>query len=234
VNLAGRPGTHESWSDFPAYLRDNVECVDRLAQACIDAHVTRLVHASSSSVYGRLAIGSEDVELAPISPYGVSKLAGEATLRAHHTALGLPMVLLRFFSVYGPGQRPDMGVYRAIEAALTGRRFQLHGTGLQTRSMTYVDDLVAGIMLATESPMDGQTYNLGGSSAVSMIEVLQEVGRLVGRPAYVVGVEDPPGNQQHTSADLTNATMELGYTPKVGLTEGLARQVEWQRGQLAV
>jgi UDP-glucuronate 4-epimerase len=116
VNLAGRPGTHESWSDFPAYLRDNVECVDWLAQACTDANVTRLVHASSSSVYGRLAIGSEDAELAPISRYGVSKLAGDGTLRAHHAALGLPMVLLRFFSVYGPGQRPNMGVYRAIAA----------------------------------------------------------------------------------------------------------------------
>jgi UDP-glucuronate 4-epimerase len=229
IHLAGRGGTHSSWSEYGAYLRDNVGATARIAQACIDADVPRLVHVSSSSVYGRLAIGDEDQALEPVSPYGVSKLAAEHTVTAYARELGLRAVLVRMFSVYGPGQRPDMGVYRLIAAALWDTPFVQHGDGRQRRSMTYVDDVIAGIELALCAGADGAVYNLGGAAAVSLNEVVDEVGRLVGRPLRPRVGDDPPGNQRHTEADFSRATEELGYTPKVSVRDGLARQLAWQR-----
>ncbi|MCU1657359.1 MAG: putative nucleotide sugar epimerase [Pseudonocardiales bacterium] len=230
VHLAGRPGTHASWTEYPAYLRDNVAATARLAEACIAAGVPRLIHASSSSVYGRIASGHADkAALRPVSPYGTSKLAAESTLHAYADSRGLPVVIVRMFSVYGPGQRPDMGVYAAIAAALGGTPFAMHGDGAQTRSMTYVDDVVAGLRLAMAHGRSAETYDLGGAPSVSLLEVLDEVRRLVGCRPQVVGVPDPPGNQRHTAADLSKASLELGYAPKVGVSEGLRRQVAWQR-----
>jgi len=230
IHLAGRPGTHASWTEYSGYLRDNVAATARVAQACLETGVPRLVHASSSSVYGRIATGDETSTLRPISPYGASKLAAESTLHAFADAKGLPVVTLRLFSVYGPGQRPDMGVYSAIAAALDGAVFEIHGDGRQTRSMTYVDDAVAAIGLAVSRGRIGGTYNIGGASSVSLLEILHELWHLVGSAARVVAVPDPPGNQRHTSADVSAAALELGYAPKVGISEGLTRQVAWQRG----
>jgi UDP-glucuronate 4-epimerase len=228
VHVAGRPGTHESWSDYPAYLHDNVAATARLADACVRAGVPRLVHASSSSVYGRDARGP-DTPLRPVSPYGASKLAAESTLHAFAEARGLPVVTLRLFSVYGPGQRPDMGVHAAIAAALSGTPFALHGDGKQTRSMTYVDDVVAAVRLALARGRPGAVHDIGGAAEVSLLEVLAEIRRLVGADVPTVRVPDPPGNQRHTAADLLSCTLELGYAPKVGVSEGLRRQVAWQR-----
>lgn len=229
IHLAGRGGTHESWSDYGAYLRDNVEATARVARACVIAGSPRLVHASSSSVYGREAIGDEMQLLRPVSPYGVSKLAAEQTVEAYLRSQGLRAVIVRMFSVYGPGQRPDMGVYRLISASLWGTPFQRHGDGTQSRSMTFVDDLVAGLLPALVQGVDGAVYNLGGASGVSLNEVVDEVSRQVGQPLCPSATDDPPGNQRHTAADISRASLELGYAPKVGLTEGLARQIAWQR-----
>ena len=230
IHLAGRGGTHQSWSDYGAYLRDNVEATARVAQACVITGSPRLVHASSSSVYGREAIGDELQPLLPISPYGVSKLAAEQTVDAYRRSQGLRAVTVRMFSVYGPGQRPDMGVYRLISASLWGTTFHRHGDGTQSRSMTFVDDLVAGVLAAAlAKDVEGAVYNLGGTSGVSLNEIVDEVSRQVGQPLHQGGVDDPPGNQRHTVADISRASLELGFAPKVGLTEGLARQIAWQR-----
>jgi nucleoside-diphosphate-sugar epimerase len=228
IHLAGRPGTHESWAEYPAYLHDNVAATARLAEACVAAGVPRFVHASSSSVYGRVANG-QDGPLQPVSPYGASKLAAESTLHAFAQARGLPVVILRLFSVYGPGQRPDMGVHAAIAAALSGTPFRVHGDGQQTRAMTFVDDVVDGLRLAMANGRDGASYDLGGTSTVSLLEVLDEIRSIVGADIPTVPVADPPGNQRHTRADLVSGNLELGYAPKVGISEGLRRQVEWQR-----
>ena len=229
IHLAGRGGTHESWTDYGTYLRDNVEATARVAHACVRAGTPRLVHASSSSVYGWEAIGDELQPLRPISPYGVSKLAAEHTIEAYARSQGLRAVTVRMFSVYGPGQRPDMGVHRMISAALWGTAFERHGDGAQSRSMTFVDDVVAGLLAALADGVDGAVYNLGGTSGVSLNEVVDEVGRQVGRALLPSETEDPPGNQRHTAADISRAALELGYAPKVGLSAGLARQIAWQR-----
>jgi len=230
VHLAGRGGTHESWTDYGAYLRDNVEATARVADACAKTS-TRLLHASSSSVYGREAIGDEMQPLHPISPYGVSKLAAEQTVGVYIRSHGLQAVSVRMFSVYGPGQRPDMGVYRLISAnlGLDETPFARHGDGTQSRSMTFIDDVVAGLVLALANGEAGAVYNLGGTSEVSLNEVIDEVSRQVGRPFRATEAIDPPGNQSHTAADISKASLELGYAPKVGLTEGLGRQIAWQR-----
>lgn len=229
IHSAGRGGTHTSWTQYGAYLRDNVEATAHVAQACLDAGVGRLLHISSSSVYGRLAVGDERQPREPVSPYGVSKLAGEQTVAAYAREFGLPAVTVRMFSIYGPNQRPDMGVHRLMAAALWGTPFLQHGDGQQSRSMTYVDDVVAGIRLALDGGAVGAVYNLGGASIVSLNDLVDEVGRLVGRPLRPPGRDDPPGNQRHTEADFSRAALDLGYAPKVSLTDGLARQLAWHR-----
>jgi UDP-glucuronate 4-epimerase len=231
VHLAGRPGMRDSWDQLPGYLRDNVEVSAVVAKAALDAFLPRLIHASSSSVYGSVVAGDEHSPLVPVSPYGATKLAAESVLRAYAASYGLPITILRLFSVYGPGQRPDMGVYRAIHAALTGATFQQYGDGRQTRSMTHVDDVVDGIIQALHAPTGG-TYNLAGGVSVSMLEVLERIDSLVGARAATQVVADPPGNQRHTDADLTLAARDLGYQPKVTLREGLRSQVAWHQDML--
>jgi len=229
VHAAGRGGTHPSWTEYGRYLRDNVEATARVAQGCLDAGVGRLLHVSSSSVYGRLAVGDEQQRREPVSPYGVSKLAAEETVNCYVRERGLRAVTVRLFSVYGPGQRPDMGVYKLIAAALWDAPFAVHGDGSQSRSMTFVDDVVTGIRLALQRGRDGAVYNLGGRSTVSLLELVDEVARLTGRRLRPAGVPDPPGNQRHTAADISRAALELGYAPKVSLSDGLSRQLAWQR-----
>jgi nucleoside-diphosphate-sugar epimerase len=229
VHLAGRPGTHDSWTDYSDYLRDNVECVHRLAQACDAVGVIRVVHASSSSVYGAVALPGEKV-LAPVSPYGVSKLAGDLTWAAHAASSPLEVVTVRLFSVYGPGQRPDMGIRRAIDAMVGGSPFTLYGSGDQTRSLTYVTDAVAALVRALHHGVPGRTYDIGGERVVSMRDVLVTLRDLGGTLLALAPVPDPPGNQQATEAETSPARDDLGWVPLVGLAEGLAAQVAWQRG----
>ena len=228
VHLAGRPGMRDSWDRLSDYLRDNVEVSGVVAKAALDAHLPRLIHASSSSVYGAIVTGDEHSPLLPVSPYGATKLAAESVLRAYVASYGLPVTILRLFSVYGPGQRPDMGVHRAIHAALTGEIFQQYGDGQQTRSMTHVDDIVAGIIGALGAPTGG-TYNLAGGVSVSMREVLEQIDLLAAATTATLVVADPPGNQRHTDADLTRAARDLGYQPKVTLREGLRSQLAWHQ-----
>lgn len=229
-HLAAMAGLVASWSHFDDYMTCNLLATARVLDAARRARVSRFVHASTSSVYGRDAVGSEDVPLKPISPYGVTKLAAEQLALAHHAALGVPAVVLRYFSVYGPRQRPDMGYNIFIRRILSGEPITVFGDGSQTRGNTFISDCIDGTMLASERGAPGRVYNIGGGEARSLNWVIATLEELTGRTPHVDHQPRRPGDQAHTRADISRARGELGYEPRVGLREGLAQQVAWQRG----
>ena len=226
------PGLTRSWTDFDLYESCNLTGTQRLLDAARHVpNLRRFVHVSTSSVYGRYGSGDETLPARPISPYGVTKLAAENLCRAHADECGLPLVVLRYFSVYGPGQRPDMGYHRFIEALLRSEPIVVHGDGLQSRGNTYISDCVTATMAALEAPI-GEIYNVGGGETANVWEILGKLERILGRRAVVRREPARPGDQRVTVADTTKLFRHLGWQPRVGLDEGLARQVEWQRGLL--
>jgi len=230
IHLAAMPGLPRSWTDFDLYEGCNVTATQRLLEAIRgNAKLKRFIYASTSSVYGRYASGDESLPTRPISPYGVTKLAAENLCRAYAEERALPLVVLRYFSVYGPRQRPDMGYHKFAAALLTGQPITVHGDGQQVRGNTYVEDCVEATTLALEATV-GETYNVGGGEAIALWDVIQKLEGLTGRRAEVVRQSVRSGDQRSTFADTTKLTRHLGWRPKVGLDEGLARQVEWHRG----
>jgi nucleoside-diphosphate-sugar epimerase len=230
-HLAAMPGLSRSWTDFELYESCNLLGTQRLLGAVRRLpSLRRFVYASTSSVYGRSGSGDETLPLRPISPYGVTKLAAENLCHAYADECGLPLVALRYFSVYGPGQRPDMGYHRFIEALLSGQPLIVHGDGLQSRGNTYVSDCVAATMAALEAP-PGEIYNVGGGETANVWEILGKLERIIGRRAVVRREPARPGDQRVTAADTTKLLRHLGWQPRVGLDEGLAKQVEWQQGR---
>ncbi len=230
-HLAAMPDLTRSWSDFDLYESCNLLGTQRLLEAVRRLpSLRRFVYASTSSVYGRYGSGDETLPVRPISPYGVTKLAAENLCRAHADECGLPLVVLRYFSVYGPGQRPDMGYHRFIEALLAGQPVIVHGDGLQSRGNTYVADCVAATMAVLDAPL-GEIYNVGGGETANVWEILGKLERLLGCRAAVRREPARPGDQRVTVADTTKLLRHLGWQPRVGLDEGLARQVEWQRSR---
>lgn len=226
-HLAAMPGLVKSWTEFDLYVSCNLTATQRLLEACRRLPcLQRFIHASTSSVYGRFSSGDESLPTRPVSPYGVTKLAAENLCRSYEE-LGLPLVVLRFFSVYGPRQRPDMGYNRFIQALLAGEPIVVFGDGLQVRGNTYVDDCVAATVSALNCPL-GETYNVGGGEAVSVWEVLRKLERITGRLAQVRLEPARYGDQRYTFADTSRLTRHVGWQPEVTLDEGLARQVSWQ------
>ncbi|WP_437673419.1 NAD-dependent epimerase/dehydratase family protein [Sorangium sp. So ce131] len=231
---AAQAGVRPSWGQsFEGYLRDNVLATQRLLEAArARGEVRKLVYASSSSVYG----DTDDVPMressrtAPYSPYGVTKLAAEHLCELYRRNFGLPTVSLRYFTVYGPRQRPDMAFHRFIAAILKGEAIRLHGDGEQTRDFTYVSDAVQANLGAMEGGAVG-VFNIGGGSRVSLNEALGQLAELAG-PVRVERGEPQAGDVRHTLADTAAARAALGYVPRVALRDGLAAQVAWQK-QLA-
>jgi nucleoside-diphosphate-sugar epimerase len=234
-HLAAMPGLIRSWIDFDGYWTCNVLATQRLLEAIVHTggSLRRLVYASTSSVYGRFGSGDESLPTKPISPYGVTKLAGENLCRAYADAEGLPLVILRYFSVYGPRQRPDMGYHRFIEAMLRSEPIVVCGDGLQVRGNTYVSDCVSATLAAVEA-QPGEVYNVGGGETASVWDILRALESLVGRRAWTRQAPARTGDQRYTFADTTKIRQHLGWEPIVGLTEGLARQWEWQERELEV
>ncbi len=229
-HLAAMAGLPKSWTEFDLYESCNIAATFRLLEAVRGrAKLPRFVYVSTSSVYGRYSSGDETLPTRPISPYGVTKLAGENLCRAFAEEHDLPLVVLRYFSVYGPRQRPDMGYHRFIRALLHGDPLTVFGDGLQMRGNTYVEDCVAATVAALGAPL-GETYNVGGGETVSVWDVLSKLERILGRKAIVLRQSARTGDQRYTTADTTKLWRHLGWQPHVGLDEGLARQVEWQRG----
>ena len=229
-HLAAMGGLLPSWTDFDAYLTCNVQATQRLLDAArAKGSVARLVHASTSSVYGADVAGDEATPCAPVSPYGVTKLAAEHLVRAYDAQFGIPATVLRFFSVYGPRQRPDMGYYKFVEGLLSGRPVTVFGDGEQRRGNTYVADAARAVLLAAERFRRGAVYNVGGGEEVSANEALALLEGLTGRRAEVLRGPERLGEQRRTLADTTRAREDLGWAPATPLRAGLAAQVGWQR-----
>ena len=235
-HLAAQAGVRKSWgADFRVYTSNNVDATQRLLEALKGRPITRLVYASTSSVYGDEAPlpMREDAALHPVSPYGVTKLAAEHLCYLYHVNYAIPTVALRYFTVYGPRQRPDMGFHRFIRAALTGQPISLYGDGDQTRDFTYVLDAVAGTVAAGDRGRAGAVYNLGGGSRVSVNQVLELIGKVTGRTLDVRREDVQKGDMRDTFADTTRARQELGFAPAFSLEAGLSAECAWLAGLIS-
>jgi nucleoside-diphosphate-sugar epimerase len=234
-HLAGQPGVRPSWGErFASYVDHNVVATQRLLEAVLNARPSKLVFASSSSVYGDAEAypTAETLRPRPVSPYGVTKLAAEHLCELYRVAYDVPTVSLRLFTVYGPRQRPDMAFSRLVTAALDRRPFTVFGDGEQTRDFTFVGDVVAALRAAGRSSWTG-VANVGGGSRTSMNEVVRIVSALVG-PLDVIHRPAQRGDVRHTAADCALARLRFGYRPTVRLGEGLALMVEAERTARAV
>jgi nucleoside-diphosphate-sugar epimerase len=233
---AAQPGVRASWgTTFDTYLRNNVLATQRLLEAAKELPLRKLVYASSSSVYGDAESRptSESALPKPVSPYGVSKLGGEQLAHLYWRNYDVPTVSLRYFTVYGPRQRPDMAFHRFARNALTGRTIEIYGDGEQTRDFTFVDDAVDANIAAAMSDARGVALNIGGGSCVSVNEVLGTLRQIVGRPFEVTYQQVAYGDVRHTSADTRLARELIDYRPSRSLRDGLEAEVGWMDTLLA-
>ena len=229
-HLAAQAGVRKSWGkDFKTYTVNNVDATQLLLEACVGRPIERFVHASSSSVYGdRVQIPMrEDALPQPVSPYGVTKMAAEQLGYLYHVNYGVPVVAMRYFTVYGPRQRPDMAFHRFIHAALRDEPITLYGDGGQTRDFTFVSDAVAATIAAGTRGVNGRSYNIGGGSRVSMHEVIRIIERVASRPLKVNLEPAQKGDMRDTYADTTLARQDLAFQPKVSLEEGIEAEYRW-------
>ena len=229
-HLAAQAGVRKSWGrDFQIYTANNVEATQVLLERCVGRPLVRLVYASSSSVYGdAVAIPMrEDAMPQPLSPYGVTKLAAEHLCRLYSANHGVPATSVRYFTVYGPRQRPDMAFNRFLRAALQGESIPVFGDGGQTRDFTFVADAVAATLAAGERGVPGRAYNIGGGSRVSLNEVLDIVGRVTGKVLQITYGPTQKGDVRDTYADTSLAKADLGFRPTVSLVDGLAEEYRW-------
>lgn len=229
INEAAMPGLGPSWSNFELYSGCNLTVVARLIEVSKRWPLAKFVQISTSSVYGRQALGDENQPVLPVSPYGVTKLAAENLVLAHFRDQGFPASVLRYFSVYGPGQRPDMAYRKFISAALAGDPVILLGTGEQSRSNTYVDDVARATVAALTRSEDGEIYNIAGGQERKINEALAIIGELAGRELKIDRRPAARGDQSRTWGDSSKAKSALRLTSSVTLEEGLARQFDWQR-----
>jgi len=235
-HLAGQPSVHNSWGeDFQLYSNRNVVLTQRLLRAAHNAKTPRFVNSSSSSVYGRVVSTptKEYDEKRPISPYGVTKYAAENLVTLFGSEFGLSTISLRYFTVFGPRQRPDMAFNKLISAGLQDGSFPLHGDGSQVRDFTYVGDVVEANKLAASADVNpGSVFNIGGGSPVSMKETIGMLEEIMNLRFKIELMPLGPGNPMVTTADCTAASTVLGWKPSTGVYNGLMAQVAWQVGQV--
>jgi UDP-glucose 4-epimerase len=234
---AAQAGVRTSWGgEFHLYLHRNVLVTQRLLEACKGRPLHRFVFASSSSVYGdsdRYPT-PEDALPHPLSPYGVTKLAAEHLCLLYWKSHGIPVVSLRYFTVYGPRQRPDMAFHQFLRALWSGHALVLYGDGTQSRDFTYVSDIVEANVRAAELAPAGAVYNIGGGAKATVLDVLEILEGVTGRRPRVRWEGIQRGDVKHTLADLSRARREMGYAPRVTLREGLAKESEWMAHHLDV
>lgn len=231
-HLAAQAGVRASWSkNFVVYTRNNIEATQLLLEASKLFKLKKFVFASTSSVYGDIKDipMKEESLLQPISPYGVTKVAAEDLCYLYWKNFGIPCVALRYFTVYGPRQRPDMGFYKFLLALLEDRTITIFEDGNQTRDFTFIDDIIDGTLAAAERGVPGATYNLGGGSRISVNEVLKVISEMSDAELKVRYAEKQKGDMRHTYASTEKARQEIGYVPQVQLAEGLKREFEWLR-----
>jgi len=233
-HLAAMPGLIRSWEDFDGYWTCNVQATQRLLESVrrCPTKPKRLVLVSTSSVYGRHATGNESLPTKPVSPYGVTKLAAENLCQAYVENYGIPVVTLRYFSVYGPRQRPDMAYHKFMRALLSEEPITIFGDGQQVRGNTYIDDCVAATMAAANATQ-GEIYNVGGGETATVLGIVRKLEALSGRRAIIEFAAARPGDQQQTGADTTKLRLELAWEPRTKIDDGLARQWDWQQREHA-
>jgi nucleoside-diphosphate-sugar epimerase len=233
-HLAAQAGVRGSFGTrFASYARNNVLATQRLLDAAAHTPPRAFVYASSSSVYGNAAAypTTEQTPRAPVSPYGMTKVATEELAGVYLRCFGVPVIGLRYFTAYGPRQRPDMAFSRFFRCALSGRPLPIHGDGRQVRDFTYVDDVVEGTLAAAELGRPGGVYNIGGAKPVELLEAIAQVAELSGRQVELERRPTQMGDARRTGCDGALARRELGFIPRVGLFEGLWAQLEWTVGQ---
>ena len=229
-HLAGQPGVRPSWgSQFDRYVQANIVATQRLLETLRESSVKRLVFASSSSIYGDAEMfpTKETALPRPVSPYGMTKLAAEHLAFVYMRNFDIPVTLLRYFTVYGPRQRPDMAFCRFMEALVDNHEIGIFGDGEQTREFTYVSDAIDGTVKAASADVAGQTINLGGGSRVTVnrvLDTLEDISHLKARRRYLPVA---PGDPRHTGASINLARERLGWEPRVSLRDGLTRQWQW-------
>jgi nucleoside-diphosphate-sugar epimerase len=233
-HLAAQPGVRSFGGIFPTYVRENVLASQRVFEAAAAAGA-RVVFASSSSVYGDAAAypTPEDTVPRPLSPYGITKVAAEQLAYAYGREFGLDAVTLRYFNAFGPRQRPDMAFTRMVLCLAEGRPFELYGDGTQSRSFTYVDDVVEATILAMERAPAGAVYNVGGGVEVSVLEAIEALGRISGRRLEIVRGARIEGDVKRTKADTSRIAAELGWQPQTPFEEGLEAQWRWAADRVA-
>jgi UDP-glucuronate 4-epimerase len=236
-HLAAEPGVRSSWGDhFTRYVTNNIVATQQLLRAMQGVPGARLVYASSSSIYGQAERMPtlESLVPDPVSPYGLTKLSGEHLCNVYHANFGLEVVSLRYFTVFGPRQRPDMAFNIFCRAALEGDPISVYGDGSQTRDFTFVGDVIAATRAAGTAAIDaGGAYNVGGGHRASLREVIETIGELAGRPLRVQYTSGQAGDVRDTGADTTKARLHLGFEPKTSLSDGLAAEFEWMRAATA-
>lgn len=231
---AGQPGVRRSWGDeFQVYTNSNIQATQKLLEWAKDnSRLKKFVYASSSSVYGNAESypTHEDDRPQPLSPYGVTKLAGEHLCSLYAANFGVPTVSLRYFTVYGPRQRPDMAFTRFVKAAITGGKIEIYGDGKQVRDFTFVDDVVeANLRAALLATSNGAIFNVAGGSNVNVNEVLDLISEISGNRLDVKYVQSVAGDVRRTSGSIRRISEELGWQPLIGLEEGLQRHLSWGR-----
>jgi len=230
-HLAAQAGVRASWGkSFEIYTRNNIEATQRLLEFYKEHKIKKFVYASSSSVYGDAELPMrEDSLLKPVSPYGVTKLAGENLCYLYWKNYGVPTVSLRYFTVYGPRQRPDMAIHKFVNAILNEEEITVFGDGTQTRDFTFVDDVVEANILASANGIKGEVFNVGGGSRVSVNELIKKIEETTGKKARINYIEKQKGDVRDTLADTGKISNELNWKPRVKIEEGLMRFVEWYK-----
>lgn len=231
---AAQAGVRKSWGrDFEIYTRDNILATQRLLEYYKDMQIRKFVYASSSSVYGDAELPMKETRLLkPVSPYGVTKLAAENLCYLYHKNYGVPAVSLRYFTVYGPRQRPDMAIHLFVKAILNDEEITVYGDGNQTRDFTFVDDVVEANLLSALSEVQGEVFNVGGGTRIGVNELIRTIEDATGRKAIVRYIEKQKGDVNDTLADVSKIG-ELGWKPEVGIRKGVERFVQWYK-KLAV
>jgi nucleoside-diphosphate-sugar epimerase len=228
---AGQAGVLPSWGQrFDSYVTNNITATQRLLEAVREKPLHKFLFASSSTIYGeaRELPVRETALPHPIVPYGVTKLAAEHLVNAYHDNFGLPTIILRYFSVYGPRQRPDIAFHKFIDAIAHNHPIRLRGDGEQTRDATFVSDVVEANVLAMQSAAHGEIFNIGGGERATINHIIHLMEQIIERPALIERAPTAPGEMRHTWADTTRARDLLHFTPHTSLYEGLHQQIEWQ------
>lgn len=227
---AALAGVRASWgSRFGEYVNNNILGTQLLLEASKDKNLKKFIYASSSSVYGNARDFpiTEDSPQRPVSPYGVTKLAGEHLASLYHTGYGVPTVSLRYFTVYGPRQRPDMAFHKFISAVMNGEEILIYGTGEQTRDFTYVSDAVEANLQALGTGSPGEIYNIGGGSRILLSDAVKIIEEVTGSKANIKYTDTQRGDAKHTFADISKARNDLSYSPSVNIRDGISKHLDW-------